>query len=158
ARLEHEHIVQVFGVSVDAPRGLRLLAIRYEPGATLQRVLVRLADRPFRERKGLALLEAAADQTPRGGAGPLAEWDAVAAVCGLGGGRAGALAWAHQRGVYHRDVKPGNIFLTKKGRPLLLDFNVASNAGLAEEGEGFGGTLPYMAPEQLDALAESVPP
>src|SRR4051794_26001786 len=39
ARLEHEHIVQVFGVSVEPERGLRLLALRYEPGATLQSVL-----------------------------------------------------------------------------------------------------------------------
>jgi serine/threonine protein kinase len=132
ARLEHEHIVQVLGVSVDPQRGLRLLAIRDEPGATLQRVLVRLAGRPFRERKGRALLEAEPGPTPRSGAGPLAECDAVEAVCWIGARLAGALAWAHQEGVYHRDVKPGNIFLTEKGRPLLLDFNVASDAALAE--------------------------
>jgi serine/threonine protein kinase len=159
ARLEHEHIVQVLGVSVDAERCLRLLAIRYEPGATLERVLQRLAGRPFRERGGPALLEAASGATPPNGAGPLADCDAVEAVCWVGARLAEALAWAHGEGVCHRDVKPGNIFLTERGRPRLLDFNVASDAGLAEKGmgAGLGGTLPYMAPEHLDALAESAP-
>lgn len=159
ARLEHEHIVQVFGVSEDVERGLRLLAIRYEPGATLERVLHRLGGRPFRERSGLALLNAASGPTPGSGAGPLADCDAVEAICWIGARLAEALAFAHQQGVYHRDVKPGNIFLTERGRPRLLDFNVASDAGLVEKGveEGLGGTVPYMAPEHLDALAQKAP-
>jgi serine/threonine protein kinase len=159
ARLEHEHIVGVLGVSVDPARGLRLLAIRYEPGATLERVLHQLAGRPFRQRSGPALLEAAGALTPPNGAGPLADCDAVEAVCWVGARLAEALAWAHQQGVCHRDVKPGNIFLTARGRPQLLDFNVASDASLAEKGgaQGLGGTLPYMAPEHLDALAERAP-
>jgi serine/threonine protein kinase len=158
ARLEHEHIVQVHGVSVDSERGLRLLAIRYEPGATLQRVLQRLAGRPFRERCGSALLEAAVE-TPWNAACPLADCDAVEAVCWIGARLAEALAWAHHEGVCHRDVKPGNIFLTERGRPLLLDFNIASDAAVIKEGveEEIGGTLPYMAPEHLDALAEKAP-
>src|SRR5262249_30691248 len=93
ARLEHEHIVGVLGVSVDAERGLRLLAIRYEPGATLERVLHRLAGRPFRERSGPALLEAASGTTLPSGAGPLTDSDAVEAICWVGARLADALAW-----------------------------------------------------------------
>jgi serine/threonine protein kinase len=160
ARLEHEYIVQVLGVSAEPERGLRLLALRYEPGATLERVLRRLAGRPFRDRDGPALLEAASGPAAPKGPSLLAAWEAVEALCWVGARLAEALVWAHRHGVYHRDVKPGNIFLTERGQPRLLDFNVAADAGAAGAGgkEGLGGTLPCMAPEHLDALAGRRPP
>ena len=70
---------------------------------------------------------------------------------------------AHQAGVFHRDIKPGNIMLDAKRRVKILDFGVAVLArgerGRDETTENFisrtatqwstGGTVPYMAPEQL---------
>ncbi len=70
-----------------------------------------------------------------------------------------ALHAAHEAGVIHRDVKPGNIFVRRDGQPVLLDFGLARTPdelpGRAMTRSGqFPGTLPYMAPEQLSAAAE----
>ena len=76
----------------------------------------------------------------------------------IGSQVAEALAEAHERGVLHRDLKPGNIMVTPKGRVKVLDFGLAKLAqmsgddtrsmALTEVGTATG-TLAYMAPEQL---------
>jgi Tol biopolymer transport system component/tRNA A-37 threonylcarbamoyl transferase component Bud32 len=87
---------------------------------------------------------------------------------------AGALARAHQAGVVHRDLKPGNVMLMAGGdsrRPVvkLLDFGLAGLAESSESGRDRDlavtttgpltargtvlGTLPYMAPEQIEGRA-----
>jgi len=67
-----------------------------------------------------------------------------------------ALHYAHQRGVIHRDIKPGNIVVNADGEPKILDFGIAKfsqDDPLSQETR-FGqivGTLAYMSPEQLGA-------
>jgi tRNA A-37 threonylcarbamoyl transferase component Bud32 len=63
---------------------------------------------------------------------------------------ADALAFAHEQGFVHRDVKPANILVDRQGKPFIADFGIAATIeDLARGRTVVSGTLLYMAPEQL---------
>jgi serine/threonine-protein kinase len=78
------------------------------------------------------------------------------AVAAVGVEVAEALAHAHERGVIHRDVKPSNVLVGKRGDLKVIDFGIAqrdrlpsADEPLAPGDQGSFGTPAYMSPEQL---------
>ena len=74
---------------------------------------------------------------------------------------ADAIEYAHQCGVIHRDLKPGNILLDQKGNPRVTDFGLAKtiqgDSGLTGSGQ-IMGTPSYMPPEQAGGRRGEVGP
>ncbi|MFT4555584.1 MAG: serine/threonine protein kinase [Planctomycetaceae bacterium] len=64
-----------------------------------------------------------------------------------------ALAASHAQNIVHCDLKPTNVLVTPEGKPTLVDFNVAFRQNAVASPANVGGTLPYMAPEQIRAFA-----
>ena len=61
-----------------------------------------------------------------------------------------ALAYAHENGVLHLDIKPANILIDRSGTVKLGDFGMATLASAAGYGGARGGTVGFMPPEQIE--------
>src|SRR5688572_11082230 len=175
ARLEHQHIVQVFSETVEPDFNQRLLCMQLVPGIGLDKLISVLhgghlgvkSEKPIEWNGGellaiidrSAALPAALDPSALHDREALARMDAVEATAWFGARLAEALDFAHRHGVLHRDIKPANILVNPYGRPLLADFNISSQPLDSEPGgeELFGGTFAYMSPEHLEAFNPSHP-
>lgn len=80
--------------------------------------------------------------------GPLPEEEALNIAIQIGNG----LAKAHEKGLIHRDIKPGNIMVLEDGSVKIIDFGLAKLANttdLTKTGTS-PGTVSYMSPEQIE--------
>jgi serine/threonine protein kinase/tetratricopeptide (TPR) repeat protein len=166
AQLQHTNIVPIYSVHEDPDAGLRAVCMPYFGGAALSTVLTALEALTPRPTHGVEFLTAlkraggppvSTDTTHE----PCAEHDAiqrisyVKTVAWLTAQLADGLFHAHQHNVLHRDIKPSNILIASSGVPMLLDFNLAAPVRQTVTGakSSLGGTVAYMAPEHLRALA-----
>lgn len=165
ARARHPYIVEILRHGVAEDGSIGWLSMPFLGGATLADLLAerrRSSSRAATGRDLLALLDrvAAPEARPTGLAHPARE-----ILGGLSGPK--AMAWivarlaealghAQRVGVTHGDLKPSNILLTADGVPMLFDFNLAIDwrSPLGEGPPRESGTLAYMAPERLRALAD----
>jgi serine/threonine protein kinase len=163
ARARHPHIVEVLDHGPAGDGSLHLLGMPFSGGATLADALAALARaRPRRGADLLAALDRASAPEYRGTTARSPSRERLAgvsypkAVAWIVARLAEALAHAHRRGVSHGDLKPSNVLLTASGVPMLFDFNLALDWRARDEVDALtdrGGTLVYMAPERLTALA-----
>jgi tetratricopeptide (TPR) repeat protein len=171
ACLHHTNIVPVFFVGCE--RGVHFYAMQFIDGRPLSDVIREMGQPPTvpapsgpapgeqtgaytpPDRAAVTTEPAARLSTVRT-AGAARGRDYFRKVAELGEQAAGALAHAHQAGIVHRDVKPGNLLLDAQGKLWVTDFGLAhcqSTASLTLTGD-LVGTLRYMSPEQ--ALAKRV--
>jgi tetratricopeptide (TPR) repeat protein len=144
AHLQHPHIVPVHAVGCD--RGVHFYAMQFVEGQSLARVV-----REMKQGGGEG------PKTPISSLGSNRVRDYLRMAATLGKQAAEALDHAHQLGIVHRDVKPGNLLVDQAGSLWITDFGLArslKDPGLTITGELLG-TLRYMSPEQ--ALAKRVP-
>lgn len=156
-RLRHHNVVPIYSVEMDSQSGLTMLCMPFLGRSTLYDLLDVLREDsspPVQQLFCAARTwEQPSDRVDEYVAAPA--FPRLAAIhhiiAWIGQQLAGALAHAHAHGVFHGDVKPSNILLTRDGVPLLMDFNLSGNIALSVAANG--GTLPYMPPEQLRAVA-----
>ncbi len=163
ANLDHRGIVPILTVAESAETGLRGICMPYRPGETLEGLVRKLA-RGGTPRKAKAVWDALKpavdspdddlDAERTGWSGFPARGTYHEAVAFIGLCLAGATGYLHSKNVLHRDIKPANILLAFREGPQLLDFNLAYTPNQPEHAQAAlkGGTLPYMAPEQLLAF------
>jgi serine/threonine protein kinase/regulator of sirC expression with transglutaminase-like and TPR domain len=173
AQLQHTNIVPIYSVHQAGP--LQAVCMPYFGPTTLADVFEQVQKRVRPPASGKALVEVIQptllspdDQgtpilsrptvrekpgvpaNPKALVAMLEGMSYTRAVLWVGARLADGLAHAHDRGILHRDLKPANVLLSDDGQPMLLDFNLSEDVkrrrgALARR----GGTLPYMAPEQL---------
>jgi len=155
----HENIVTVHWTRPIDDLGLNVVCMEYAGGVTLADLMerLRIGGQPLPERSAAILAalrqleddEESATILDRQGH-PLSAGTYIDGVLHIGLQLARALAHTHADGICHLDLKPSNVLITAHGTAKLLDFNLAFDPRVAER--RIGGTLPYMAPEQLRAM------
>jgi hypothetical protein len=131
-RLGHPNIVRIYdpeNFNIDDQQPLFAVVMEYMPGGSLKDELDRHGRLPLRRTVEIAI------QACRG------------------------LAYAHDQGIVHRDIKPGNILLGAHDEVKVADFNIAKIPALSGETvPGMPvGTFDYIPPEQIERAHQATP-
>ena len=117
--LAHPNIVQVFDFETD--NSYAYLVMEYVDGLNLAELLARVEEGVLTHDEATHMLASVAS----------------------------ALAYAHENGALHLDIKPTNIMIDRTGTVKLADFGLATLASATGYGDARGGTVGYMPPEQI---------
>ena len=167
ARLRHPHIVPVFGVGSTTHQ--HYIVMDYIDGTSLRKRLTDDTHQPaatlvVRELTSSAPINDTSSDQPNGAqqatpSGALSEktpdrskpyYDKVARH---GATLCDALEYAHGQGVLHRDIKPGNLLIDRRGELWIVDFGLAKLAEHSHTATGeVIGTPQYMAPESFEGV------
>ncbi len=178
AQLDHPNIVDVYAVGCD--RGVHHFAMKLIDGCSLYEIIRQLRRmRDSQARFPASILSIAANsndktkfpevpdpissesQTDVDTALQKTTWRSQTkgesasyfrSVAEFGAAVAGALDFAHQRGIVHRDVKPSNLMIDSAGKAWIADFGLAqieTGTALTRTGDLLG-TARYMSPEQIE--------
>lgn len=160
SRLRHPGVARIVGEGLH--EGMPYYAMELYEGETLRGQLDRVWSRGVHERSGLyatisaAVLTEARVPTARmaPARGVALGMDQLAAQLTLIRNACEILSFVHGEGAVHGDLKPDNLLVRPDGRPVLVDFGIASSpsSGGRDDigaGEAQGGSLTYMAPEQV---------
>lgn len=171
SRLKHRNLCKIY--EVGTYEGVNFIAMEYLEGATLSEILA--LDPPANDPRhqhidlgrALQMVQTARDEYRTLGEGitPAKERDdnkhqsillptqqVISITCRI----CDALQAAHEQGVLHRDLKPGNIMIRPDGDPIVMDFGLAkikrdrAEATLSLSNQIIG-TIEYMAPEQAQS-------
>ena len=135
AQLDHPNVINIY--SVGEWNGLPYIEMERIDGGTLSAVIAQFGALPMELCAAISSLVAAAlDYTHRH-----------------------EINGQHQTGILHRDLKPGNIMISRKGVVRITDFGIATPATMAGTATSSGkvvGSMQYLAPEQLEEQEASV--
>jgi serine/threonine protein kinase/tetratricopeptide (TPR) repeat protein len=155
AGIEHPSICSVY--ETGHSDGMTWIAMQYVPGETLA---ARLKARGRDGDPVVALPDTTSSDSTSGSGGLRGRSSGRGEAMRLAAfveQAARALHAAHECGLVHRDVKPGNLMVAADGRPVVLDFGLARHQASADLGltrsTDVLGTPYYMAPEQLQRSA-----
>jgi serine/threonine protein kinase len=127
AKLDHPNLVRAYDAGMDGVQGkeTHYLVVEFVDGTDLRRLV---------RSKGMMSMQQAASIIKQAAEG---------------------LEYAHQRGLIHRDIKPGNILVTASGIAKVSDLGLAGHFAESDGRSGkIVGTADYLAPEQIHSPAE----